>query len=76
MKRKLIENLLNWKKNNRNKPLIIYGARQVGKTYLVREFAKENYEYWYEINFEVDKNARDLFKGNLTIENLFMQLSS
>ena len=76
MKRKLIENLLNWKKNNRNKPLIIYGARQVGKTYLVREFAKENYEYLYEINFELDKNARDLFKGNLTIENLFMQLSS
>ncbi len=72
MKRKFIK----LEKNKRNKPLIIYGARQVGKTYLVREFAKENYEYLYEINFELDKNARDLFKGNLTIENLFMQLSS
>ena len=40
MKRKIIDNLLKWKQNNRSKPLIIYGARQVGKTYLVREFAK------------------------------------
>ena len=76
MKRKLINELLNWKKNKRTKPLMIYGARQVGKTYLVREFAKDNYEYLYEINFELDKNAKDLFKGNLTIENLFLQLSS
>ena len=76
MKRKLINELLNWKKYKRNKPLIIYGARQVGKTYLVREFAKENYEYLYEINFELDKDAKDLFSGNLNIDNLFMQLSS
>ena len=55
---------------------MIFGARQVGKTYLVREFAKENYEYLYEINFELDKKAKDLFKGNLTIDNLFMELSS
>ena len=76
MKRKLINELLNWKKYKRNKPLIIYGARQVGKTYLVREFAKENYEYLYEINFELDKDAKDLFNGNLNSDNLFMQLSS
>ena len=76
MKRKLIENLLKWKKNNRSKPLIIYGARQVGKTYLVREFARDNYKYLYEINFELDKKAKELFNGNLTIENLFIQLSS
>ena len=63
MKRKLINELLNWKKNKRTKPLMIYGARQVGKTYLVREFAKDNYEYLYEINFELDKNAKDLFKS-------------
>ena len=76
MKRKLIDNLLKWKQNNRSKPLIIYGARQVGKTYLVREFAKANYKYLYEINFELDKKAKELFKGNLTIDNLFVQLSS
>lgn len=45
----------------RTKPLIIYGTRQVGKTYLVRGFAKDNYDYLYEINFEFNKNAKDLF---------------
>ena len=74
MRRKLTNELINWKTNKRNKPLIIYGARQVGKTYIVREFAKTNYEYLYEINFEFDKNAKELFKGNLTIDNLYMQL--
>ena len=76
MRRKLTNELINWKTNKRNKPLIIYGARQVGKTYIVREFANANYEYLYEINFEFDKNAKELFKGNLTIDNLYMQLSS
>ena len=76
MRRKLTNELINWKTNKRNKPLIIYGAKQVGKTYIVREFAKANYEYLYEINFEFDKNAKELFKGNLTIDNLYMQLSS
>jgi len=76
MKRKLINELLKWKQNKHNKPLVIYGARQVGKTYLVRKFAKENYDYLYEINFEFDKSAKELFKGDLNIENLFMMLST
>lgn len=76
MKRKLINKLVDWKNNKRNKPLIIYGARQVGKTYLIREFASENYEYLYEINFEIEKDAMDLFKKNLNVNNLLMQLSS
>ncbi len=76
MKRKLINALLNWKANKRNKPLILFGARQVGKTYLIREFAKNNYDYLYEINFELDVNARDLFNGALTIDSLLIQLTS
>lgn len=71
MKRKLITDLLEWKNHKRSKPLIIFGARQVGKTYLVREFAKEHYEYLYEINFELDKKARGIFEGDLTIENIY-----
>ncbi len=68
--------MLNWKANKRNKLLILFGARQVGKTYLIREFAKENYEYLYEINFELDANARNLFNGSLTIDSLLIRLSS
>lgn len=52
MKRKLFANLINWKNSVNKKPLIIYGARQVGKSYLVQKFERDNYEYLYEINFE------------------------
>ena len=45
MKREMYNKLLSWKNNLNKKPLIIYGARQVGKTYLINEFGKENYEY-------------------------------
>ena len=51
-------------KKEKKKPLIIFGARQVGKTYLVEQFAKENYDYFYSINFEFDKDAKELFSGN------------
>lgn len=76
MKRQMYNDLINWKNNPNKKPLIIYGARQVGKTYLIEEFAKENYEYLYYINFEFDVNAKKLFEGNLDIKTLIFQLSS
>lgn len=76
MKREMYYKLLNWKNNLNKKPLIIYGARQVGKTYLINEFGKNNYEYVYYINFEFDVNARKLFEGNLDIKTLLFQLST
>lgn len=68
--------LLNWKNNPNKKPLIIYGARQVGKTYLINEFGNNNYDYVYYINFEFDVNAKKLFEGNLDIKTLLFQLST
>ena len=76
MKREMYYKLIEWKKRSNKKPLIIFGSRQVGKTYLVEEFAKENYEYFYSINFEFDKSAQSLFSGNLDIKTLLLLLSS
>ena len=76
MKREMYDSLIEWKNRKDKKPLIIFGARQVGKTYLVREFAKNNYDYLYEINFELDREAQKLFSGNLDIKTLLLQLSS
>ncbi len=76
MKRKAIYDLIDWKENHNGKPLIIYGPRQVGKTYLIREFAKEYYDNIFEINFELDRRALSLFKGDLTVTNILMQLSA
>ncbi|MDD6826027.1 MAG: AAA family ATPase, partial [Oscillospiraceae bacterium] len=56
MYRIAIEKLLNWKENKRRKPLIIAGARQVGKTWLMKEFGKHAYADTVYINF--DSNSR------------------
>ena len=72
MKREMYDSLIEWKNRKDKKPLIIFGARQVGKTYLVREFAKNNYDYLYEINFELDREAQKLFSGNLDIKTLLL----
>lgn len=76
MKREMYRQLLEWKRKTNKKPLIIFGARQVGKTYLVEEFAKENYDFFYSINFEFEKDASKLFEGNLDIKTLLLQLST
>lgn len=52
LKRKIINELEAWKRTIANKALLIKGARQVGKTTVVRQFAKANYKKFVEINFE------------------------
>lgn len=55
MKREIINNLIKWKDSENRKPLIIHGARQVGKTYIVKEFGKEYYDNLIYVNFETNK---------------------
>lgn len=76
MERKTMDDLLAWKRRTDNKPLIIYGARQVGKTYLVREFANKYYDNIFEINFELEQEIKKAFDGNLSVDNIIMQISS
>ena len=51
LKRKVYDNLLKWKANRGKECLLIKGARQIGKTYLVEQFGKNEYESFIEINF-------------------------
>ncbi|MBO5115879.1 MAG: AAA family ATPase, partial [Treponema sp.] len=51
LERKAFNFLENWKKTKQNECLLIKGARQIGKTFIVREFAKNHYENFIEINF-------------------------
>ncbi len=55
MNREIINNLIKWKDLKNRKPLIIHGARQVGKTYIVKEFGKKYYENLIYVNFETNK---------------------
>lgn len=65
MKRIAYQELLNWKNNKSRKPLIVQGARQVGKTFLINEFGKNEYKNLYYLNFEQDKNLTTLFDSSL-----------
>jgi predicted AAA+ superfamily ATPase len=67
--------LLNWRKAPRRKVLLVRGARQVGKTYLVREFAKQ-FRSVLEINFLEDKQAHHFFSGDLRASGLIEQLQA
>lgn len=75
MKREIEKTLLEWKNSYGRKPLLIRGARQVGKTYSVRKFS-EQFEIYLEINFEEDPNVAKLFEGTLTPSSLCENLSA
>ena len=74
MKRKAMQDLINWKNKKNRKPLLLYGARQVGKTYLVKAFGKEYFEDMNYINFEtnnvVNKILEEDINPSTNIKNL------
>ncbi len=74
MYRQILEKLKNWSQKKDKKPLIIQGARQVGKTYVVREFAKLNYENLVYLNFETNPDFSSLFKENLESKEIVRKI--
>lgn len=74
MRRKMMDILLDWKAEPKKNPLLIRGARQVGKTYVVNEFSKSYPNYIY-INFEEEADLKRIFEGNLDINTLIMNIS-
>jgi len=78
MKRDLYKQLISWKNSNNRKPLLLQGARQVGKTYLINAFGKAEYTNYIYLNFEQDSNLHNLFTGKLDpyliISNLSLYL--
>ena len=76
LKRKAYDKLLEWKKEEKKKALCIIGARQIGKTTVVRQFAQENYEYFVEINFLLDDKASAIFSGALDANTIITNLTA
>ena len=76
MYRKIIEELKNWKNKKDRQPLILKGARQVGKTWILQEFGKECFEDVLYINFENENNIKDLFEGSIEPKRILEFLSA
>ena len=74
MYRYKIEELKQWKNSVARKPLIIRGARQVGKTWLMKEFGEKNYEKCAYINFDDNSRMEQLFSGDFDIERIIQGL--
>lgn len=74
MYRMTIERLYRWKTSRRRKPLIIEGARQVGKTWLMKEFGRQAYADTVYINFDSNSRMAELFAADLDAERLVMGL--
>jgi len=75
MERKIVEKLCKWKKSENRKPLILYGARQVGKTYSVLTFGKEHYKNSVYFNFEDSIELAKIFERDLKPERILRELS-
>lgn len=76
MERSAINELIEWKNSHRKKPLIVEGARQVGKTWLVKEFASKYYEDIAYINFEEQIYLRNLFETDFNVLRIIAAISA
>ena len=75
MERFIMKKLINWKNSKDRKPLILKGARQVGKTYILKQFGEENYENVAYFNFDHDEGLSMLFKDSKNPTRILEQLS-
>ena len=76
LKRKIETYLAGWKSTENRKPLVIKGIRQCGKTFIVRKFAKENYESVIYINFVLEPDKKSAFIGNIDVDTITLNLSA
>ena len=74
MKRKIYNDLLNWKQKKDFKPLLVLGVRQCGKTYIINEFCKNEYRYYKKINLYQDTKIVELYKSNKNSDEKYQDL--
>ena len=74
LKRKIDTVLAAWKNNSQRKPLIVKGARQIGKTISIRAFGQANYESVIEINFVLQKKFRSIFDNGYEVDTIIKNI--
>ena len=75
LERKIYQDLLKWKEKKNKKSLIIKGARQVGKTYIIDKFCRENYNNYVSLNFFENEEYATIFEGWLDVDNIIKRLT-
>ena len=75
LQRKFYSVLEEWKKSKKNECLLVKGARQIGKSFIIRRFGMDNYKSFIEINFEEKPELKNIFDGNLDVNELIRKIS-
>ena len=76
MQRKITQNLIDWKNNPSHKPLILQGARQVGKTYILEEFGRQHYKNYIKVSLDLVPDVRNFLKNNINPQEIIAFLES
>ncbi len=76
LRRRFYDRLVQWKTSKHQECLLVKGARQVGKTFIVEKFGREQYESFIEINFILEPDACSIFEGSLKAEDLYRKISA
>ena len=75
MKRLVIDKLYQWKESTFRKPLILLGVRQVGKTWILKEFGKQNYENVAYFNFDENEEYKEFFETTKDVKRILQNLT-
>ena len=75
MRRNVVDDLVKWKNSKSRKPLVLKGARQVGKTWLMKHFGKEFYQNYVYFNFDEDVEIRSVFETSKDPQRIIQRLS-
>ena len=76
MEREVLKQLVAWKKRPDRKPLILLGARQVGKTHILREFGRSHYKYMAYVNCDNNLLVRDLFAPDYDMKRILLSVGA
>ncbi|MGN1112556.1 MAG: ATP-binding protein [Acutalibacteraceae bacterium] len=75
LKRKIYDRLLYWKEHKSRECLLVKGARQIGKTFIIEKFGKDNYESYIYLNFYKNPEHKAIFEGSLEAEQIYKRIS-
>ena len=75
LKRKILQTLIHWKSNKKDECLLVKGARQIGKTYIIEKFGREFYKRYVYINFLENPGLKNIFEGSLEANEIYKKIS-
>ena len=76
LKRKIYDSLSDWKKSKQKECLLVKGARQVGKTFIIRQFGQTEYRSFIEINFQKQSSLKTIFEGDRSAEEICKRMTA